>query len=75
MPNLSTLLNRVATWLRGTDWRDAKGGWEPEQSARDAEERRRFQARQARNRARLERLEAIAQVRSARQKDDEGPDG
>ena len=73
MPNI---LTRLTSWLHGTNWRTSAGGWEPDQSARDDEERRRFQARQARNRARLERLEAIAQVRSARQLDDEdSPDG
>jgi len=66
------VLARIRTWFHGTTFGASSGGDEPEESARDAEERVEFCRRQEQVRARLHRLETLIDVRTKRRRKDDG---
>lgn len=59
-------------WIRGTEWGASGGGIEPHNGRREEDERAEFIRRRELVRARLARLEMIADVRTARKQDDDG---
>lgn len=65
-----SLLGRIVTWLQGSRWATGDDGGDPDDARRDEAERLEFVRRQSHVRTRLERLEAIADARTAREQND-----
>lgn len=70
MTKTQALVHRVANWFHGARWPPSNGGDDPDEARRDEADRMEFVRRQAQVRARLERLESILDVKTARKRDE-----
>jgi hypothetical protein len=64
------LTQRILDWWHETNWASSVGGFEPDEERRDDAELAAFEQRQQRRLARMNRLEAIADVRFGSEQED-----